>query len=62
MNMALLKLRAGKHDEAVAWLERAYEQRDPEMPYISSGDRWYKPLGDNPRFIALLEKMKLPLP
>jgi tetratricopeptide (TPR) repeat protein len=60
--MAHIMLIAGKHDEAVTWLEKAFEERDSEMPYISSGDRFYKPLGDHPRFIALLEKMKLPLP
>jgi len=62
MNMAHLKLRAGEHDEAVAWLQKAFEERDAEMPYISSGERYYKPLGDNPRFISLIEKMNLPLP
>ena len=62
IEMANLKLRAGNHDEAIAWLEKAFEERVPEMPYISSGDRFYKPLGDHPRFIALLEKMNLPLP
>lgn len=33
--MATLYTRAGKHDEALEWLERAYQAHDANMPYLS---------------------------
>jgi hypothetical protein len=32
------------------------------MPYIATHGFLFEPLFDNPRFIAILEKMNLPLP
>lgn len=53
----------GNHQEkALDCLEKAYEVHDPTMPYIATGGYPYYPLYDNPRFLAILEKMKLPLP
>ena len=43
-------------------LERAYEVHDPLMPYIVTGGYPYYPLYDNPRFLAILEEMNLPIP
>ena len=40
-------------------LEKRYEIHHPSMPYIST--RWDQ-LKENPRYIALLKKMNLPLP
>ncbi len=48
-----------KYDKAMDYLEKVYEIHDPNMPYISLYD--YDQLKDNPRYIALLKKMKLPL-
>jgi hypothetical protein len=50
-----------KYDQALDWLERGYEFHDPNMPYITTVFANIEPLKDNPRFIELLMKMKLPL-
>ena len=51
-------LYAGDRDRAIEWLERAYEDRDGNMPYIGM------PLNDSlrpvPRFQDLLRRMNLP--
>jgi TolB-like protein len=49
---------AGDHERAIDWLERAYEARDPNLPYL----RWagFDALRSNPRFQALVRKMNLP--
>jgi len=52
-----------KFDIALGKLETAYEIHDPNMPYITSKSTGFlDSLSGNPRFIALIEKMKLPLP
>jgi tetratricopeptide (TPR) repeat protein len=50
---------AGEDDLAIDWLEKAYENHNPNMPYIS-GPR-HDPLRSNPRFQDLLRKMNLPV-
>ncbi|KKN27287.1 hypothetical protein LCGC14_0866240, partial [marine sediment metagenome] len=54
-----LYTRAGKNDEALEWLEKAYEEHDGNMPYISV-DPIFDGLRDNPRFQDLLRRMNLP--
>lgn len=49
----------GETDLAFAWLERAYKQGDPGLPYIQ-GDRFLKDLEHDTRHTALLKKMRLP--
>jgi hypothetical protein len=49
----------GATDQAFAWLERAYRQRDPLLPYIKGGNIVRSLQGD-PRYKALLRKMNLP--
>jgi len=49
----------GETDEAFAWLDRAYDQRDVELYWIK-GDRLLKRLEDDPRYKAFLRKMNLP--
>ena len=51
--------RPGKKPKPSTWLERGFEVRDPNMPYISV-DPTYDPLRAEPRFQALLRKMNLP--
>jgi TolB-like protein/tRNA A-37 threonylcarbamoyl transferase component Bud32/Tfp pilus assembly protein PilF len=53
-----LYTRAGKKDEALEWLEKAYQAHDPNMPYISV-DPIFDSLRDDPRFMALLRRMNL---
>jgi hypothetical protein len=54
-----LYLRAGDQEQAIAWLEKSYEARDPGMPYIAAG-RGFDPLRGDPRFQDLVRRMKLP--
>jgi Tfp pilus assembly protein PilF len=51
-------LRAGDTDGALAWLERALEARDQNLPYVNSVQLW-NPLRDDPRFAGLLRRMNL---
>jgi len=51
-------LDAGDYDLAIDWLEKAYEEHDPGMPYITRPDN---PLRSYPRFQELLRKMNLPV-
>ena len=53
-----LYTRAGKKDEALEWLEKAYQAHDPNMPYISV-DPIFDILRDEPRFKDLLRRMNL---
>jgi hypothetical protein len=44
------------------YLEKAYEEKHGLLSYISLYYHDYPELKDNPRYLALLKKMKLPLP
>jgi len=43
--------------EAIAWLERAFEARDPMMVFLNVEPTW-KNLHDEPRFRALVKRMR----
>jgi len=58
--IATLYCRAEKKEEALEWIEKAYEEHDSNMPYISV-DPIFDFLRDEPRFHNLLKKMDLPL-
>jgi tetratricopeptide (TPR) repeat protein len=53
---------ANKPDKAMDWLEKAFENHDPNMPMIATRMLNFDPLFDNPRFIEIVKKMNLPLP
>jgi len=53
-----LYTRAGKNNEALDWLEKAYEAHDSNMPSISA-DPIFDGLRDDPRFQNLLRRMNL---
>jgi hypothetical protein len=53
-----LYTRAGLKEEALEWLEKAYQAHDPNMPYISV-DPIFDILRDDPRFQDLLRRMNL---
>lgn len=57
--IATLFTRAGKKEEAIIWLEKAYYMHDNNMPYIGV-DPIFDFLHDDPRFIDLLNRMNLP--
>ena len=50
------------YDKAMDYLELAYEERYGHLGYISLDVIKHPELKDNPRYIALLKKMNLPLP
>ena len=49
----------GEKDEAMSWLERAYEEHDQWMVYIKSYPGW-DALRSEPRFQALVRRMNFP--
>jgi len=57
--IATVYTRAGRNDEALEWLEKAFEAHDANMPSISV-DPIFDNLRDEPRFNELLRKMNLP--
>ena len=48
----------GEDDQALYWLDRAYQQHDSGFTYLKA-DQLFKNLRQNPRYIQLLEKMHL---
>ncbi len=60
--MAINYITGNQQDKAMDCLERGFEVHDPQMPYIISGGYPFDSLYANPRFIAIREKMNLPLP
>jgi TolB-like protein len=48
----------GEEEKALDWLEKGYEQKSFLMPWIRALPHW-DPLRSDPRFIALLKKMRL---
>jgi len=58
-DVAALYVWAGETAQALAWLEKGFEVRDPTMPYVSV-DPSYDPLRNTPRFQALLRRMNSP--
>lgn len=57
--IATLYTRAGKNDEAVHYLSLAYDDHDPNMPYIGI-DPIFDGLREIPEFQALVSKMDFP--
>jgi len=50
---------AGDKNRSLQWLERAYEVRDPNLPYLWLPD--FDFLRSNPRFQDLIRRMELPV-
>jgi TolB-like protein/DNA-binding winged helix-turn-helix (wHTH) protein/Flp pilus assembly protein TadD len=50
----------GELDEAFAWLEKAYEERDPELTYLKVPGRRFAPLRHDPRYQRLVHRIGLP--
>ena len=57
-NIALIYNALEMRDNAIEWLEKGYEQRDPKMTFLKVEPKWNNLRGD-PRFIDLMERMKL---
>jgi tetratricopeptide (TPR) repeat protein len=58
-DIANLYLEAGEKAQALEWLEKGVELRDPNMPYLGV-PFFYDRLRSDPRFQALLRRMNLP--
>lgn len=58
LKASYIYLALGDRERAFQHLERDYEQRDPELPYINV-DPVFDPVRDHPRFVALLAKLGL---
>ena len=58
VSLANVTAALGRIDEAFEWLDRAYEERDALLTWVSVAPH-YDPLRDDPRFDALLERMGL---
>jgi TolB-like protein/Tfp pilus assembly protein PilF len=56
--MAELHAALGDNEEALGWLEKAYEARSPSLTGILATSA-FEDLRTNPRFMAIVEKMKL---
>ena len=56
---ALVYQGLGDSNEALRWLERAYDERDVHMVFLGVDPKW-DPLREDPRFIRLVKRMKLP--
>jgi hypothetical protein len=59
MGIAPRYLKAGDHDRAMHWLEKAYEAHSANLPYVAADPLW-DPMRSNPRFQALVRKLGLP--
>ena len=59
LDIAMLYFGAGDKDRTMDWLEKAYEDHEPNLPTI--GRPIWNPLRSNPRFGALLRRIGLPL-
>ncbi len=57
-DMAGLHGRVGEKGQAFEWLERAYDQHDGQLIFLSEFPAW-DPLRDDPRFTDLLRRMNL---
>jgi tetratricopeptide (TPR) repeat protein len=58
-SVAILHGALDESNEAFAWLEKAYEERDPQLTYIKAGRR-FEPLRKDPRFEQLVRRIGLP--
>ena len=56
---ALIHIGLGENEEALEWLERAYQDRIGWMAFLQVGPR-FDPLRDDPRFQDLLRRMNFP--
>jgi TolB-like protein/Tfp pilus assembly protein PilF len=61
-DMAYYHYIINQDDMAIKWLESGFEMHHPIMPYVFTRIWDFSRLQENPRFIDIARKMKLPLP
>jgi tetratricopeptide (TPR) repeat protein len=59
MDMAIRYIIAKQPDKAMKWVEKGYESHDPQMTYITTKIYNLQALFSYPRFIEIVEDMKL---
>jgi len=57
--IASLYMTAGEKERTLEWLEKSFEARDPNLPYVSAKPT-YDSLRSDPRFQDLLRRMNFP--
>ena len=57
--IAIVHADLGENDQALEWLERAYEQREPALTFVRLAESFY-PLRSDPRFQDLVRRMNFP--
>ena len=57
-NMARVHHGLGEREEALVWLEKAFEERDVLLTFVAVDPKWDALRGDQ-RFVNLLERMNL---
>jgi TolB-like protein/Flp pilus assembly protein TadD len=57
-SIAILHGALGESNQAFVWLEKAYEERDPQLTYLKAGRR-FEPLRKDPRFEQLVHRVGL---
>ena len=62
VHMANRYARINQYDKVIEQVELGFEVHDQNMPYIGSGFNNLDELFDNPRFLAIIEKLNLPIP
>jgi TolB-like protein len=58
-SLATLYGALGEPNEAFVWLEKAYQERDPQLTYLKAGRR-FEPLRGDPRFAQFVRRVGLP--
>lgn len=48
-------------DPAFTWLERAFQERDPQLVFVFNMDPSFDPVRDDVRFVALAERVGVAL-
>jgi len=58
-NIALIYNGLGERNETLAWLERAYRQREPRMVFLKTESKWNN-LREDARFQDLIRTIGTP--
>jgi len=61
IEIALINLGLGNKDNFFEWMEKAYEEHDPFMPFFDAIFKDRNNLSTDPRYRTLLKKINLPV-
>ena len=60
VSLAYVCVGLGDYEQAISWLETAFDEHDVQLEYICEGWPIFDPLRSDPRFQALLKRMNFP--